>query len=175
VEWSKPNGDFWVNQSNGVGHIPAAEITSKLQDSHHLLRYDLFDFQDGVMGVATTLRPLPSAVLGSDGRAWVSRTTGASWIDPEQIYKNLSPPPVYVTSIFADDKAYAPDSPSQLPVSPSNVRIDYTALSLSIPERVHFRYQLEGFDNVWQNAGTRRTPFYTKLATWAISLPRDCL
>jgi len=43
------------------------------------------------------------------------------------------------------------------------VRIEYTALSLSIPERVRFRYRLEGVDKNWQDAGTRRTAFYTKL------------
>ena len=42
-------------------------------------------------------------------------------------------------------------------------RSNYTALSLSIPERVPFRYQLEGVDREWINPGSRRQAFYTRL------------
>src|SRR6478672_5532091 len=43
------------------------------------------------------------------------------------------------------------------------VEIDYTALSLSIPERVEFRYKLDAVDKDWQSVGTRRQAFYTRL------------
>jgi signal transduction histidine kinase len=45
-----------------------------------------------------------------------------------------------------------------------NLRIDYTALSLTVPDKVHFRYKLEGRDEDWIDAGTRRQAFYTDLA-----------
>jgi PAS domain S-box-containing protein len=44
-----------------------------------------------------------------------------------------------------------------------NLEFNYTALSLAIPERVLFRYKLEGIDTDWQSAGTRRQAFYTNL------------
>jgi signal transduction histidine kinase len=50
-----------------------------------------------------------------------------------------------------------------LPPRSRNLHISYTALSLSIPERVHFRYKLEGVDKNWEDAGTRREAFYTTL------------
>jgi hypothetical protein len=50
-----------------------------------------------------------------------------------------------------------------LPSLTGNLQIGYAALSLSIPERVHFRYKLEGIDKDWEDAGTRREAFYTKL------------
>ena len=37
------------------------------------------------------------------------------------------------------------------------------ALSLAIPERVLFRYKLDGVDSDWQKVGTRRQAYYTKL------------
>ena len=36
-------------------------------------------------------------------------------------------------------------------------------MNFSVPERVRFRYRLEGVDSDWQNAGTRREAFYTNL------------
>jgi signal transduction histidine kinase len=44
-----------------------------------------------------------------------------------------------------------------------DIEIDYTALSLSIPERVLFRYKLEGHDTEWQEPRTRRQAFYNDL------------
>ena len=157
------NGDFWLNQATGVAHIPATEIDKRMHDVHHELRYELFDFRDGVPGGATTVGPLPSAVLAGDGRIWMSGSNGTYWVDPARIYRNPLPPPVTIEAIYADDKRYGPSATSSLPVSPSNIRIEYTALSLSMPERVRFRYQLEGVDKDWQDAGVRRTAYYTKL------------
>jgi signal transduction histidine kinase len=44
-----------------------------------------------------------------------------------------------------------------------SVEIGYAGLSLSIPERVQFRYKLEGTDKDWQNVGTRRQAYYNNL------------
>ncbi|MCP1364193.1 histidine kinase, partial [Halomonas sp. BBD48] len=40
----------------------------------------------------------------------------------------------------------------------------YTALSLSAPEAMHFRYRLDGFDRGWHHAGPQRQAIYTGLA-----------
>ena len=157
------NGDLWINQANGVVHITAAEKNSWLHDPHHRLRAKLFDFRDGSPGSASPIRPLPSEILAKDGRIWVSGTSGTAWIDPAHIYRNPVPPPVAIESIIVDDREYGPDSLAALPAQPSDIEIQYTALSLSIPERVRFRYELEGYDKEWQDAGTRRSAFYTDL------------
>jgi signal transduction histidine kinase/ligand-binding sensor domain-containing protein len=157
------NGDLWVNQGNGLAHISSAEVEATLKDVLHRMHGEIFDFQDGVLGTASPIRPLPSAILANDGRVWLSGTNGVSWIDPSRIYKNPLAPPVSVEAIYADGQHYEASTSATLPVLPSNVRIEYTALSLSVPERVRFRYRLEGFDKGWQDAGTRRAAFYTGL------------
>ena len=157
------NGDFWVHESIGLAHIPAAEVEHRIRDPRHPLHYELFDFRDGVPGSATTGEPIPSAVLAGDGRIWMTGSHGTSWIDPARIFRNPLQPPVNIEAVYAEDTRYDASETSRLPVLPSNVRIEYTALSLSVPERVRFRYQLEGVDKGWQDAGTRRAAYYTKL------------
>jgi len=51
----------------------------------------------------------------------------------------------------------------RLPPLVRDLEIDYTALSLVAPEKVFFRYKLEGWDPDWQDAGTRRQAFYSNL------------
>jgi len=51
----------------------------------------------------------------------------------------------------------------RLPALTRDVEIDYTALSLVVPEKVQFRYTVEGRDKDWQEAGNRRQTFYSDL------------
>ena len=51
----------------------------------------------------------------------------------------------------------------RLPALIRDLQIDYTALRLVVPEKVRFRYKLEGFDRDWQDVGNRRQAFYTNL------------
>ena len=157
------NGDFWLTQATGLAHIPAAEIAARIQDQNHKLRYELFDFRDGVPGSATTGQPLPAAVLAADGQIWMTGPNGTYRIDPARIYRNQVAPPVSIQAVYAGDRQYDPAQKFSLPALASNVRIEYTALSLSIPERVRFRYQLEGVESGWQDAGARRAAYYNKL------------
>lgn len=52
----------------------------------------------------------------------------------------------------------------RVPAATRDLEIDYTAVSFSVPQKVQFRYMLEGHDRDWQDAGTRRQAFYTDLA-----------
>ena len=84
-------------------------------------------------------------------------------MDPRRIPKNDLPPPVHVEAITANGIHYPSLALLQLPPRIANLEIQYTALSLTIPERVRFRYMLEGVDPDWQDPGDRRTAYYTNL------------
>jgi len=73
------------------------------------------------------------------------------------------PPPVVVSVIVSNGKMYRGANGLTLPAYTENLEVDYAALSLAIPERVLFRYKLDGVDSDWQKAGTRRQAYYTKL------------
>jgi signal transduction histidine kinase len=75
------------------------------------------------------------------------------------------PPPVTIMAINASGREYSPYSNEiRLPVGTTQLRIGYTANSLSVPQRVRFRYRLEGLDPGWQDVGDRREAIYTNVA-----------
>ncbi|HME31654.1 MAG TPA: triple tyrosine motif-containing protein, partial [Terriglobales bacterium] len=74
------------------------------------------------------------------------------------------PPPVHIEQVIADGKSYDASSGLRLPPLVRDLDIDYTGLSFVAPEKVLFRYKLEGWDRDWQNVGNRRQAFYTNLA-----------
>ncbi len=159
----RADGDLWINTSRGIIQVPAQEVHRVLEDADYKLNYRIFDYLDGLLGTAQQNRPFPTAIEGSDGRLWFSSTKGLVWINPTHLATNHAPPPVLIRALNTDEKTYEPPLSPQLPRGTTSLRVDYTALSLTMPERVHFRYQLEGVDNEWQDIGTRREAFYTNL------------
>ena len=158
-----PQGELWLNGARGVVRVPADEIRRATQDRDYLVRVELFDFLDGLQGTPAQFRPLPTAIRGTDSRLWFTTAGGVASIDPARIMRNPLPPTVLIRTLNADGKQYALSAVLPLPVRTANLQIAYTALSLSIPERVQFRYKLEGLDHNWQDAGSRREAFYTNL------------
>jgi signal transduction histidine kinase len=79
------------------------------------------------------------------------------------VQNNRIAPPVYVEGVRADRRDYAFSGLVRLPAHSRDIEIGYTALSYSIPQKVLFRYRLDGRDHDWQDAGTRRQAFYNDL------------
>jgi hypothetical protein len=104
-------------------------------------------------------------VRTTDGRIWFATTKGVAWINPKRIVRNMVPPPVSIESVTANGRKYNSSTFLRLPPRTANLQIAYTATSLTSPERVRFRYKLEGQDKDWQEPGTRREAVYTNLGT----------
>jgi signal transduction histidine kinase len=100
----------------------------------------------------------------SDGRIWYVAYDGVNVIDPRHIPFNNVPPPVHVEQITVDGKTYDAQNGLVLPPHVRNVAIDYTALSLVVPEKVRFRYKLEGLNRNWLEVVNDRQVQYTNLA-----------
>ena len=158
------NGDLWLNGIDGIVHIPREEIDHVNLDPAYPVRCDTLNYLDGVPGTATQLRPLPSAIETTDGRVWFSLTGGVVSIDVTHLARNTLPPPVTIWSLTAGHRQFADlGRELKLPIYTTNLHIDYSAGSLTVPERVQFRYKLEGSDREWQDVGTRREALYTNL------------
>src|SRR5260370_11560093 len=84
-------------------------------------------------------------------------------IDPYHLTGNALVPPVHIEEVIADRENYSPRQDLRLPPRTRDLEIDYTALSFVVPQKVRFRYKLEGRDAAWQDPGTRRQAFYSDL------------
>jgi signal transduction histidine kinase/ligand-binding sensor domain-containing protein len=156
------DGNLWLCEGRGVVHISAAELARFFQNHDYRVQYDIYDSLDGLPGSFHAAALLSEEIQGTDGRIWFSSTKGIAWINPADVSKNLLPPPVSILSMKADGKEF-PALGVTLPPLATALEIDYTALSLSVPERVRFRYRMEGVDKDWEAAGSRRAAFYTRL------------
>jgi signal transduction histidine kinase len=158
-----PDGALWLNELHGVVRISPEEVRQVAEQSDYAVHYQIYDFLDGLPGAPQMHFRCSTAIQATDGRLWFATDNGLAWIDPAHVSKNKVPPPAAIRSIIANERSYSTFADTRLPASIKNLRIDYTALSLSIPERVRFRYKLDGIDKDWNDAGTRRQAFYNNL------------
>lgn len=157
------NGELWINGGFGIFRIPATEVMAAEGMPSHHVEFEQFTALDGLDGASTNTRPSPSIVIGTDGRIWATTSSGVVWIDPAHIARNRRKPTPLIESISANDHSYSPVGVVHLPKHTNEIRIDYTAPVLGIPERAQFRYRLFGFDSSWKSAQGRRQAFYTNL------------
>lgn len=161
-----PQGELWLHGTEGITRIATAEVERLLAGGagdSHALRFERFDAQDGLLGGAEQFRPLPSLVQASDGQLWFATASDVATIDPARIARNALPPAVQVRALRSGGASYQPLPEVRLPKGSKDVEIAFTALSLSMPERVRFSYMLEGVDSGWQDVQGRREAFYTNL------------
>jgi signal transduction histidine kinase len=90
-------------------------------------------------------------------------TAGVAVIDPRHIPKNLVAPTVEIQGVQADGATLAPESPLRLPSKTRILKLSFVALSLTEPQRIQFRYKLDGFDGEWHNPTGERQATYTNL------------
>jgi signal transduction histidine kinase/ligand-binding sensor domain-containing protein len=160
----RADGDLWLNGSRGLVRIPAASWRAFLQaPAATIAAYELFDDVDGYPGIAQFRTGQSSLVETRDGRLWLAGTDGAAWIAPQRLPRNRVAPPVHILAATAGGRSLDAGAPLNLPAGTQDLQIAYTAPSFTMPERVRFRYRLEGVDDDWRDAGTRRTAYYTRL------------
>jgi signal transduction histidine kinase/ligand-binding sensor domain-containing protein len=165
VHWILEDDDhsFWLHTACGLARIARSDLDAWASDPKHTAKVTVFDSSDGVRSRAMLGGYTPHAAKSTDGKLWLAIVDGVSVFDPRHLPFNKVPPPVHIQQIIADRKLYDLSGGVRLPPLIRDLQIDYTALSLAAPEKVLFRYKLEGHDTDWNDAGTRRQAFYSDL------------
>jgi ligand-binding sensor domain-containing protein/signal transduction histidine kinase len=156
-------GYLWFSSPKGIFKIALKELNDFADGKTQQLGVSSYGTSDGMLTRECSGGGYPAGWKGSDGRLWFSTIKGVAMIDPGNLQFNKEPPPVAVEQVRVDDQAITMASGQQL--SPATTRLEflYTALSFVAPEKVKFKYKLEGFDPDWIDGGTRRSASYTNL------------
>lgn len=157
------NGDVWLHAANGLFHIAAADIARLKSTPGYRLNYERLDSLDGLDGTAPARMAAPSMVQAPDGLLWLSTTAGVFRLDPALRVRAAVAAPVQILAAGQPGQLLPARDGLRLAEGTTTLQIDYTALALAMPERVAFRYRLDGVDRDWQPAGTRRTAYYNNL------------
>jgi signal transduction histidine kinase len=152
---------FWFYARCGLFSIPGARMKSWQANTNSHVQVQMYDVFDGVEPGITPLQP--QGTVSPDGHLWFANDSILQSIDPQVIPRNTLAPSIAVEKVVADGASYSPNEEFRLPALTRNLQIDYTGLSFVVPQKVRFRYKLEGHDSEWQDPETRRQAFYSNL------------
>ena len=155
-------GNLWVDSSRGIFRVTRQSLNDFADGKTGQVECTAFDGLNSVKVVDKTEQERVGCKT-ADGRIWFPDPLGVVMIDPAHVPTNLVAPPVHIERVLANGREYARSKAIVVPPDQGELEFYYQAPSYLAPQRIRFRYQLEGFDQNWVEADNRRQAFYTNL------------
>ncbi len=156
-------GGLWLSSPSGIGYVQQLELNAFADGRINKIHSKVYVTADGMKTDECFGTWQPSGWKTHDGHIWFATKKGAVMIDPTAFKQNPKQPPVLIEQVIVDQKIVPTDQYAGLSPGADKLEFHYTALSYLVPERVLFKYKLEGYDKEWVDAGTRRVAYYTGL------------
>ncbi len=156
-------GFLWFSSNNGVYRARTEELYELLDRRRETVQFERFGVSDGMYSDECNGGYEASAVKGKDGRLWFPTTAGVVMVDPERMPLNSVPPAVVIERVNVDNVEGIVSSDIVYPPGNGDLEFHFIGLSFASPERVQYRYILEGFNKQWIDAGDRSEAFYTNV------------
>jgi signal transduction histidine kinase/ligand-binding sensor domain-containing protein len=160
-------GWCWMSCNRGIYRVRKQELNDFADGRLARLTSIAYGKSDGMPSAECNGGRWPAGVRASDGKLWFPTMGGVAVIDPATIRTNSQPPPVVIEGMRIDNQSVGVelmDSAIQIRPEQQNFEIEYTALSFINSETLRFKYKLEGWDQDWVEAGTRRTAYFSHVA-----------
>lgn len=155
-------GYLWMSCNKGIYRVRKADLNAFADGTISHISCKSFGIADGMKSIECNSGN-PSGWKSEDGRLWFPTMMGALAVSPNKSYTNPLAPPIIIESIKADSITLDLQTVTTLPSEIQKLEFRYTATNFLAPEKVQFKYMLEGYDKEWTDAGTRRIAFYTNL------------
>ncbi|HZS08624.1 MAG TPA: two-component regulator propeller domain-containing protein, partial [Blastocatellia bacterium] len=156
-------GNLWMSCSKGVFRVSRQQLNDFADGKVRSVTSVAYGIEHGLGSSIGTVGNHPESCKSSDGRIWFCTYKGVSAIDPEKLTANALPPPVHIEEVSIDQQAFISGEAVSAPPGRGDITIRYTGLSFLAPEKVRFKYKLEGYDPDWVDAGDRRAAYYSNI------------
>jgi signal transduction histidine kinase/ligand-binding sensor domain-containing protein len=157
------SGHLWFATANGIARCDCDEAGMQGNGCTHWIE---FGAADGLRGRETATNGHPSAWRSRDGHLWFATTKGIVEVKPKHFPVNTLPPPVALERFTVDDllqPLHRTGMTLVIPAGHVHFQFDYAGLSFVMPQKVRYRFMLEGLDRNWIEAGARRSAYYTNI------------
>ncbi len=158
--------NLWMGSRHGIFRASRRELNDFADGKISSVHCVSYGQTDGLRSVQCSGVSQPASCKGRDGRLWFATQDGVAVIDSRNLPINTAPPKIVMQNLVVDGQLVQHVQPQdQMRLSPGkgNLQFEYTAICLQAPEKVRFKYMLEGIDSDWLDAGTRRVASYGNL------------
>jgi signal transduction histidine kinase/ligand-binding sensor domain-containing protein len=158
-------GNFWFGSQSGIFRCTKAELNDCADGRIAAVHCLVFGKRQGMATLACTGGFQPAVCRTSDGRIWFPTGKGLAVVDPRSVQANKVKPPVWIESVELENKPAQIERTDNfyrtltVPPGKQQVQFRFTALSFTSPERVKFKYKLEGLEKDWMDAAAREVNY----------------
>ncbi len=156
-------GNLWMTSNRGVFRVAIADLAAFADGKTSVIRSFSYGIADGMKSKECNGGFQPMGWRSKDGKLYFPTQKGLSALDPQKLEGSSFTPNVVIEQVVVDHKSFNPSKTIQLPPGKGEMEFQFTALSLASPDKIRFKYMLEGFDKDWVDAGTRRVAYYTNI------------
>ncbi|HEX8702270.1 MAG TPA: two-component regulator propeller domain-containing protein, partial [Myxococcaceae bacterium] len=156
-------GNLWMTCNKGIFRVAREELVAAAEGRLGRVTSRVYGTEDGLRAEECNALGGPAGLRSRDGRLWFPTIRGAVAYDPRHEKPPPPLPPVLIEELKVDEQIRPASEWSRLPPGGGRVEIHYTTAALRDAGRVRFRYKLEGVDEDWVEAGTRRVAYYTRM------------
>jgi signal transduction histidine kinase/ligand-binding sensor domain-containing protein len=156
-------GNLWVSSNKGVVRYRKSQLKAFASQKIGMLTPIHYDAADGMRTQECNGGFQPAGWRTRNGNLVMPTAYGVATVDPAKVERSVLPPTVVIERLFVDGQEYPADKVLALPPNKGRLEFQFTAPSSLVPEKLKFRYMLEGFDRDWVESGSRRTAYYTNI------------
>ncbi|MCB0769504.1 MAG: hypothetical protein KDC00_03765 [Flavobacteriales bacterium] len=144
--------NVWLGSKRAITFVELDELQERI------LQVRNFGPKEGFVGISTTRN---ASYLDQDGSLWFGTVQGATRFDPDRTSNDPNEPLLHLTELklFYEKADWSPwckgldhdglPDALELPYNKNHLTFEFTGISLSYPERVRYRWKLEGYDADW--------------------------
>lgn len=155
-------GGVWVSSNRGVYRVSRDDLEARVHGEGPRLRCRSFGIPDGMASEECNGGD-PAVARTADGRLYFPTVRGVVSVAPSRLVPT-TPPRVRIDSVVAGARTLDHRETAEVPAGTRRLEVRWAALGFLPPRKTEFRYRLDGFDDEWVEARTRRVATYTNLA-----------
>ena len=155
-------GHLWLGGRHGLACVSKRELDSVAAGTARVVHPRSFGVDDGMLSEECSGGFCPAALRDRSGLLWFPTAKGLVVIDPRVQLSEPLTPVVMVEDVLANGAPIPiAGGAATIPPGQHGIQFDFTGLKFDVPERVRFRYRLDGLDADWTSADTRRSIIYS--------------
>jgi signal transduction histidine kinase/ligand-binding sensor domain-containing protein/DNA-binding NarL/FixJ family response regulator len=157
------SGNLWMSSDRGVFRVSRQALNDFAANKVARIQAVAYGRADGMKTAECNGGFQPAGWKSSDGRLWFPTMKGVVVVDPRNIGTSDARQTVVIEQASVDRREIETRGDVHAPPGKGELEFHYSAPNFRSPQRVMFRYKLEGFDRDWIEAGGRRVAYYTNI------------
>ena len=155
-------GHLWMSSNKGLFRVRRADLNAFAEGRLDALTPVVYGKKDGLKSQEMNGGFQPAGWKDRAGRLWFPSIKGVAMIDPTHLHTSDAPP-VVIEAVIVDRDHLRQIDEVELAPGKKKMEFYFAALSFIDPDRVVYKYKLEGYDEDWSEPTSGHTATYTNL------------